>query len=51
MQRVKFTYTIPMIGEYENDGPLMTLDEIVKVLEQTYPEATEIEIFEETTSV
>ena len=46
MQKVKFTYTTPMIGEFTNDGPDMDEASIVYEIEQDYPEAIDIEIIE-----
>lgn len=46
MQKVKFTYDTPMIGEFINDGPDMSIDSIIYEIEQDFPEATGIEIIE-----
>lgn len=52
MQRVRFTYSTPMIGEFENDGPDMDDAEIINTIARDYPEAVDIDILEveETTS-
>ena len=46
MQEIKFTYTTPMIGEFTNEGPDLSIDEITKEIERDFPEADDIEVFE-----
>lgn len=47
MQKIKFTYNEPRIGDMEIEGSdKLTFDEILKHIEQTYPEAIDIEILE-----
>lgn len=46
MQKVRFAYNEPMIGMFENDGPDMTVEEILKEIEIDYPEAIDVEIIE-----
>jgi hypothetical protein len=44
MQKVNFAYTTEVIGVFENDGPDLTEAEIIKAIEEDYPEAIDIEI-------
>ena len=46
MQKIKFAYNEPMIDEIINEGPNLEFDEAVKLIEQTYPTAIDIEIIE-----
>lgn len=41
---VKFTYNEPRIGEFEIDNDSFTEEEIIKQLEEQFPEAIDIEI-------
>lgn len=40
----KFTYNEPMFGDIEIEGPELDQDEVIKAIEQSYPEAVDIEI-------
>lgn len=51
MQTIKFVYTTPMIGTFENEGPDMTQAEIVEAIARDYPEAQDIEIVDMETEV
>ena len=42
--KVKFSYTEPMIGEFETDREGLTFEEIIKEIEMSFPEAIDIEI-------
>ena len=46
MQKIKFVYDEPMIGELETEGDILDLEEIIKEIEEQFPEAINIEIIE-----
>lgn len=48
MKRIKFAYNEPMLGSMELDEPTkdLTEEDFLKFIEQSYPEAIDIEITE-----
>lgn len=51
MQRVKFVASEPMTDIFENEGPEMSEEELVKAIEQTYPEISDVQIIDIETEI
>lgn len=46
MQKIKFQYDEPRYGDIEIDGPDMAEEDILRLIEEQYPEAINVEILE-----
>lgn len=46
MQKIKFAYNEPRIGDIDIEGPDMTEEDILRIIEDSYPEAIDVEIIE-----
>ncbi len=46
MKRYRFAYNEPRLGDIEIEGPDLTEEDILRSIEEAYPEAIDIEILE-----
>lgn len=46
MKKIKFAYNEPRIGDIEIEGPDMNEEDILRLIEDQYPEAIDVEVIE-----